>query len=262
MRSELSRMSVILHSEISGQGRTPVVLLHGMFGSVSNLMAIARALEPDFKVIRMDLRNQGKSPHRDAMTIGLMADDVKVTLAELGVERAHLLGHSLGGKVAMDLAARYPQLVDRLVVVDIAPVRYGRGHDAILDGLLGMDLVALRNRQQADEWLAPNVPELAVRQFLLKNLVRDGDAWGWKMNLDAIAENYDQLRDAPAQDRFDGPVLFVRGEKSGYIKDENRVGIQRQFPNAHIETVANAGHWLHAEYPQVFKEMVRGFLLA
>ncbi|MBD2858464.1 alpha/beta fold hydrolase [Spongiibacter sp. KMU-158] len=261
MRSELRRNSVLLHSEISGEGQYPVVLLHGMFGSASNLISVARALEPDFKVIRMDLRNQGKSPHRDAMTISLMTDDVIHTLDELNIARAHFLGHSLGGKVAMDLAVRFPERVAKVVVADIAPVRYGRGHDAILDGLLGMDMQALRSRQQADEILAKSVPELPIRQFLLKNLMRDGDSWAWKMNLSAIAENYDHLRDAPDSGNFDGPILFIRGGSSGYIREENRVGIMRQFPDARIETIADAGHWLHAEYPQIFNEMTRGFLL-
>ncbi len=261
MRSELRRNSVVLHSEISGEGEFPVVLLHGMFGSASNLISVARALEPDFKVIRLDLRNQGKSPHRDAMTIALMSDDVIHTLDELDIPRAHFLGHSLGGKVAMDIAVRYSDRVAKVVVADIAPVRYGRCHDDILDGLLGMDLVSLRSRQQADELLAKNVPEAPVRQFLLKNLLRDGDTWAWKMNLQGIADNYDNLRDAPTGDVFNGPILFIRGEKSGYIKEENRLAIMRQFPDAQLQTIANAGHWLHAEYPQIFNEMTRGFLL-
>jgi esterase len=262
MRSQLSRDSVVLHSQVGGEGTYPVILLHGMFGSASNLMSIGRALEPDFRVYRFDLRNQGKSPHRDSMTIASMADDVSRTMDELGIESAHLLGHSLGGKVAMELAARCPERVSRLVVADIAPVSYGRGHDAILDGLLSMDLRALQSRQQADDWLATAVPEVPVRQFLLKNLMRDGDHWAWRMNLQTIADCYDEMRAAPNSTPYAGPTLFVRGGNSSYIRDDNRVGIMRQFPDARIETIANAGHWLHAEYPAIFNEIVRGFLLA
>jgi esterase len=262
MRSELATGTVKLHVDISGEGDKPVVLLHGLFGSGSNLMALARSLAPFYKVYRMDLRNHGKSAHSDFMDIAVMANDVAAAMAELGIERADLFGHSLGGKVAMELAARFPHLVHHLVVADIAPVSYGRGHDEIIAGLLGLDLRALESRQQADEQLHSAVPETAIRQFLLKNLVRQGEAWEWRMNLPVIAECYDALRMAPDPGEFTGPTLFVRGGASPYIRDENRVPIQRQFPNVAIRTIADAGHWLHAEKPQIFNEIVLSFLAA
>ena len=252
-----------LHTEVSGDGAFPVILLHGLFGSASNLMAVARSLATDYKVIRMDLRNHGKSPHSDIMDIPTMAEDVLATMDTLGVQQAHILGHSLGGKVAMQLAVTAPDRVSRLVVADIAPVRYGRGHDEIITALLGMDLRALRSREQADNLLQKAVPELAIRQFLLKNIVRDGkDAWAWRMNLPVIADCYDNLRDAPSAEPFAGPTLFIRGELSKYIRDENRVPMQRQFPQMALLTIAGAGHWLHAEYPQIFNAMVADFLAA
>ncbi len=259
MRSELRNTAISLHSESRGEGEA-VVLLHGLFGSASNLLSLSRSLEPHYRVIRMDLRNHGKSPHRDAMDIPAMALDVAGTLDELGVERAVLVGHSLGGKVAMQLASTQPKRVKKLVVADIAPVRYGRGHDAIIEALLAMDLRSLRNREQADELLRTVVQELPIRQFLLKNLIRDGDSWAWRMNLPVIADCYDLLRDAPDQNVYPGPTLFVRGELSRYIVDENRVAIMRQFPDSRLETIAGTGHWLHAEKPAEFNALVNGFL--
>ena len=250
-----------LHTEVAGDGTFPVILLHGLFGSASNLMAVARSLGADYQVVRMDLRNHGKSPHSDIMDIPTMAEDVLATMDKLNIKEAHILGHSLGGKVAMQVAITAPERIQRLIVADIAPVRYGRGHDDIITALLSMDLRALRSREQADELLQKPVPELAIRQFLLKNIVRDGkDAWSWRMNLTGIADCYDNLRDAPSAEPFDGPTLFIRGELSRYIRDENRAPMQRQFPQMELLTIAGAGHWLHAEYPQIFNGMVTAFL--
>ena len=237
-----------------------MVLLHGLFGSASNLLTLGRSLEERYQVIRMDLRNHGKSPHCDYMDIPAMAKDVALTLDKLGVASAAVLGHSLGGKVAMELAATQADRVSKLIVADIAPVSYGRGHDAIITALLAMDLRALRNREQADQLLQEAVPELAIRQFLLKNLMRDGDHWVWRMNLPVIADCYDLLRAAPDTAVYNGPSLFIRGELSRYIKDDNRVGIQRQFPDSRLETITGAGHWLHAERPAEFNALVAGFL--
>ncbi|MBU0537927.1 MAG: alpha/beta fold hydrolase [Gammaproteobacteria bacterium] len=263
MRSEHMPRAVRLHTEVSGSGPVSVVLLHGLFGSASNLMAVARSLEPYFTVVRMDLRNHGKSAHSDQMDILVMALDVVAAMAELKLASAHLLGHSLGGKVAMQVAITQPERVKRLIVADIAPVRYGRGHDAIITALLGLELRSLKSREQADQLLVKDVPEIAIRQFLLKNLMRDGkDGWAWRMNLAVIAELYDNLRDAPSSEPFNGPTMFIRGEVSGYIRDENRAPMMRQFPDMYFETIPKAGHWLHAEYPAIFNGLVTDFLRA
>ncbi|WP_339674646.1 alpha/beta fold hydrolase [uncultured Zhongshania sp.] len=263
MRSEHMPRAVQLHTEVSGSGPVSVVLLHGLFGSASNLMSVARSLESHFTVVRMDLRNHGKSAHSDQMDIPVMAEDVIAAMDVLEMPCAHFLGHSLGGKVAMQVAITHPERVKRLIVADIAPVRYGRGHDAIITSLLALELRSLKNREQADQLLTKSVPEVAIRQFLLKNLMRDGkDGWAWRMNLPVIAELYDNLRDAPSAEPFDGPTLFIRGELSGYIRDENRAPMMRQFPNMYFETIANAGHWLHAEYPLIFNGLVNEFLRA
>ncbi len=261
MRSELRDGGLQMHADISGSGETAVVLLHGLFGSGSNLMSLGRYLEPAYEVVRMDLRNHGKSAHRDTMDIPQMAEDLRVTLDALEIDQCCLFGHSLGGKVAMQFAIRHPQRCSKLVVADIAPVRYGRGHDAIIEALLALDLRSLRNREHADEQLREAVPEIAVRQFLLKNLARDGQGgWMWRMNLAAIADCYDNLRDAPDSDVYSGPTLFIRGGASRYIVDENRVPIMKQFPDCRLETIEDAGHWLHAEKPQQFNGLVGEFL--
>ncbi|GAB3379875.1 alpha/beta fold hydrolase [Spongiibacter taiwanensis] len=261
MRRELATGTVTLHADTSGSGDETVVLLHGLFGSSSNLMALARSLEPFFTVVRMDLRNHGKSAHSDSMALRSLAKDVCAKLNEMNIDAAHLVGHSLGGKVAMEMALAFPARVKRLVVADIAPVAYGRGHDQIFAGLFALDLRNLESRQQADRELEASVPELAIRSFLLKNLIRaDGGGWAWRMNLTALAEDYDAIRAAPEAGVFDGPTLFIRGGASDYVLDEHRVLIQRQFPQVEIQTVAEAGHWLHAEKPQVFNEMVLQFL--
>lgn len=261
MRRELATGTVPLHADISGVGEEAVVLLHGLFGSSSNLLALARSLEPFFRVIRMDLRNHGKSPHSESMALRALAADVRAKLDDLGIDAAHVVGHSLGGKVAMEMAVTFAPRVKRLVVADIAPVAYARGHDAIFAGLFALDLRSLESRQQADYQLQSAVPETAIRSFLLKNLVRDDQGgWAWRMNLQALADGYEAIRGAPDAGVFTGPTLFIRGGASAYVAEEHRVLIQRQFPQVEIQTIAEAGHWLHAEKPQVFNEMVLQFL--
>lgn len=261
MRSELATGTVNLHAEVRGEGEKTVVLLHGLFGSGSNLLALTKYLSPFYKVVLLDLRNHGKSAHSEVMDIPHMAKDVIAKLDDLDINQADIMGHSLGGKVAMDVAASFPERVRQLVVADIAPVAYGRGHDDILTALQGLDLRGIESRQQADVELQSAIPEVAIRQFLLKNLMRSSDEnWAWKMNLSAIAQCYDNLSEAPSKGIFSGPTLFIRGGASDYIKDEYRVGIQKQFPNVEIKTIEEAGHWLHAEKPVIFNEMVLSFL--
>ncbi len=250
-----------LHAVRSGSGQQAVVLLHGLFGSASNLGLLARALEADFTVYRVDLRNHGRSFQLDDMDLPAMADDVARLLSAEGLERAHLVGHSLGGKVAMQLALNRPERVASLVVADIAPIAYPRHHDAILAALQGIDLRALKNREQADQALKPAVDEAGVRQFLLKNLARDNGGWQWRMNLPALAANYDALRAAPSGEPYIGPVLFIKGEESDYITEEARGPIMRLFPGCQVKVIQGAGHWLHADKPAVFNRLVLRFLL-
>lgn len=240
----------------------PLIILHGLFGSLSNWGAQSSQLATDFSVYGLDLRNHGGSPHSDNMNYTVMAEDVIEFMDDHGIERCHLLGHSMGGKTAMQAALSAPQRIDRLVVADIAPVHYRGQHDSILDGLDAIDLSSIKSRNEADKVLAEYVPDELVRQFLLTNLVRskEGD-FSWRINLPVLKQNYDRLREAPASEGvFEGPTLFVKGASSNYIQEKHRDAILARFPNAKTKVIMHTGHWLHAEKPQTFYRIVHGFL--
>ncbi len=239
----------------AGQG-SPVVLLHGLFGSARNLGGLARALAPAHRVVSMDLRNHGDSPHAAGMGYDTMAEDVADTMQAAGLERAAILGHSMGGKVAMRLALSAPQRVSRLVVADIAPVAYPSHFGGFARAMAAMP--ATLSRSAADAMLAPDVPDPAIRSFLLHNF-RPGE--GWRIGLAEIVaalpriENWDALGE-----RYDGPTLFVTGAQSDYVTPEHRPAILRLFPTAKFVAIEGAGHWLHAEQPAAFNAAVAAFL--
>lgn len=249
-----------LHFRLHGHG-PPLVLLHGLFGSNENFGAVGRALADRYTIYALDLRNHGRSPHGRAMDYATLAGDVRDTMDAHGLASAHLLGHSLGGKTAMELALSNPERVRRLVVVDIAPVAYPPRHGAELEAMHGLDPATVASRREADDRLADAVPDPAVRQFLLKNLVRSGASFAWRLPLETIVEQYPQIAAAPpSPGRYDGPTLFVRGGESDYLPDDAERVIRQRFPAARIETLAGAGHWVHVEAPERFVELVRGFL--
>jgi len=241
----------------------PLLILHGLFGSLGNWGGQSRQLAKDFAVYGLDLRNHGGSPHSDVMDYASMANDVIEFMDDHGLERCHLLGHSMGGKTAMQVALSAPDRVMRLVVADIAPVHYGGQHDSILDGLQAIDLTKVRTRNEADEVLAQHEPDELIRQFLLTNLVRDseGDGFHWRINLPVLSKNYDNLREKPSSDGvFPGPTLFVKGALSNYIQEKHKEAILERFPAAKTKVILHTGHWLHAEKPQTFYRIVHGFL--
>lgn len=244
-----------------GQGE-PLVMLHGLFGSLENLGGIARLLAERYQIHALDLRNHGRSPHAPEHSYPLMAEDVAAYLDQAGLERAHLLGHSMGGKVAMTLALTRPERVERLVVLDIAPVHYPPHHQDILAGLHQLDLARLASREEADRFLEAFVPELAVRQFLLKNLVRDGaGGFRWRINLAALSREYEEVMAGQESGQpFPRPVLFIKGGDSDYIREEQWPHIQRLFPQATLRVIPQTGHWLHAEKPNVVAATARRFL--
>jgi esterase len=254
-------MNPPLHFQAVGRGE-PLVVLHGLFGSLENWAGISRRLGEHFEVFALDLRNHGRSPHLPDMDYPSMAGDVLDWMGGRNLARVSLLGHSMGGKTAMQLALQHPEAVRKLVVVDIAPRAYAPRHREILDALLTLDVSAYQNRLQMEEALAPAIPDRATRQFLLKNVGRDGHgAFFWKMNLPAIARSYDQLNQGLMEDHiFDGPALFVLGGQSDYVQPEDKPRIQRLFPRATFRTLATAGHWVHSEAPHVFVEAVLEFL--
>ena len=252
-----------LHVERLGEG-TPLLILHGLFGSGQNWRTLAkRVLAPHFEVWAVDLRNHGQSPHTDVFTYEAMADDVIALIEDEAPGAVHLLGHSLGGKVAMHVALRAPHLIEKLIVVDIAPKAYNARHSDILSALKGLELETMGNRNDIDAALSTDIPNAMVRQFLLKNAQRRPEGgFAWKINLAAIDANYHRVNEplegyAPNQ----GPTLFVRGGKSTYILDDDIPLIREWFPSAELSTIAEAGHWVHYEAPKPFSEAIRTFLL-
>lgn len=261
-------MSVELNYRITGDG-SPLILLHGLFGSLENLGGISRRLQDQWQIHALDQRNHGSSPHTDTMDYPSMADDVLAYMDARGLDKAAILGHSMGGKTAMQLALQAPERVDRIVVADIAPVNYHPRHDAVLEGLTSIDTGSIRSRQDADRLLAEYVEEPGVRQFLLKNLVRVTDderndypgLYRWRLNLPVIRQCYLKLAEAPEGDHpFEGPVLFIKGADSAFIQEKHRDEIRRRFPNADLRIIAGTGHWLHAEKPDSFAALCRRFL--
>lgn len=251
----------LLHTRIQGDGE-PVVILHGLFGSGTNWNRIARDLSSDHQVVVMDLPNHGQSPHIENMTYPAMATAVANTLDHYGIPPGAVIGHSMGGKVAMTLALNSPEYVRRLLVGDIAPIRYGdHGHGRLLRALQRMDPQRLGSRSAASDALADDIPEAGLRQFLLTNLESRDGAFAWRIPLQALEANLPVIADFPEIDgRFDEPALFLHGANSDYVPETAHATIHTLFPHAGIETLADAGHWLHAEQPQAFMERTRRFL--
>ncbi|MEN8261630.1 MAG: alpha/beta fold hydrolase [Pseudomonadota bacterium] len=240
-----------------------MTILHGLFGSGRNWNVIARRLSEQARVWVPDLRNHGASPHSEPMTYPAMAADVRALLDEQGIERSDMIGHSMGGKAAMWLALTEPERVNKLVVVDIAPVRYAHSFRNIIRTLRRLPLDHVTGRADADGWLAQHIPELALRQFLLQNLIRRENRSLWRINLDGIERALPALMAFPEAGRvrpFHGKVLFVAGGRSNYILPEHTVVIRRLFPHACIERLPDAGHWLHSEQPEQFMNVVQAFL--
>ena len=259
---------MLLHYLEQGQGQ-PLVILHGLFGTLDNWQTLARrwATEAGLRVISVDLRNHGRSFHSPEHTYALMAQDVLALFdhLQLGPETT-LMGHSMGGKVAMRFALDYPERLARLIVVDIAPGFSDMAHqDDIIAGLQAVNLAAITNRQEADAALALHVRNVGTRQFLLKNLYRQEDnSFAWRINLPVLAAQVAAIGEATTSPTpFLKPALFIRGGKSDYITADDKLhGIPALFPNSQVATVVDAGHWVHAEKPEEIFEMVKAFALA
>ncbi len=241
----------------------PVLILHGLFGSLKNWNRHARQLAEEFKVFSLDLRNHGSSPHVDIMNYPVMADDVLEFLDAQEINRTHVLGHSMGGKVAMQMALSHPTRITKLLVVDIAPVAYTGnrgGHDEVFEGLSAVEPGTLTARNEADEILAKFISEPAIRQFLLTNLEHEEQGFRWRFNLPALKANYDELRNNLITDKpCDKQVLFIKGALSNYIQEDDKEHILALFPSAKVKIVMGAGHWVHAEKPELFSKIVRDF---
>ncbi len=250
---------MILNAIQAGEG-PPVVLMHGLFGAARNFGAVQRALAPRFRVIALDMRNHGDSPHDQDMRYAAQAADVRETLRSLGIETAAVIGHSMGGKAAMALALLWPGMVGRLMVSDIAPVNYQHGNTALTDAMQAIRLAPELTRREADAALAGVTEDELLRQFLLQNLRFGADPY-WRIGLNEIAAAIPDLEgwiDIPG--KYSGPAVFVTGARSDYVLPEHRPIIRAQFPAARFVAVKNAGHWVHADNPQGFLSVVEAFL--
>jgi esterase len=261
-------MKIRLAAAEYGEG-PPLAILHGLFGSGRNWASIAGRLAAHHRVIALDLRNHGASPWADTMDYAEMAEDVGATLRALGHRHFALLGHSMGGKAAMVAALRHGGDVERLVIVDVAPTRYAPHHLGYVGAMRALDLAAITRRAEADTRLAPAVADAAERAFLLQNLVFPDGAAGemarWRLNLPAIERAMPDLVGFPAMPpgaAYRGPALFVSGGRSNYLRADHEPAIRRLFPAARVARIADAGHWLHAEQPQAFLDIVEPFLAA
>ncbi len=250
-----------LHFRSYGQG-SPLIILHGLFGSLENWHTVSERLSSRFQVFAVDQRNHGQSPHSSEMDYKLLAEDLAEFMQTHHLAEAHILGHSMGGKTAMQFAFLHPGYVRRLVVVDIAPRMYAPRHNQILEAMVSLDLAHFTDRKQIEKALEPQIPELALRRFLIKSVAHlPNGGFAWKLNLEGINTQYDKLNAELTSDRpFEKPTLFVRGEKSDYIGESDEVLIRRLFPAAKFRTIEGAGHWVHADAPEVFVDMVLDFL--
>ena len=252
-----------LNFKTYGQGN-PIIILHGLFGTLDNWQTIARQLSEEYLVYLVDQRNHGRSPHTDDFDYSLLAEDLKDFMDNEGMSQATIIGHSMGGKTAMQFAINYPEMVTSLVVVDIAPKAYKGGHQEIFDALLAIDLKKIESRKMADEQLMIPIPDFGVRQFLLKNLTRDKEGgYRWKMNLPAIYKNYQNILATILTDEpYTGPSLFIRGGRSGYIQAEDESLIKSIFSETQIVTISEAGHWVHAEAPKALLSAFENFMVS
>lgn len=249
-----------LHYQESGEG-IPLIIIHGLFGSADNWRSMAKYFSRFYRVVSVDLRNHGRSPHSDEQNFTIMAGDIHQLCEDLRLDQVNILGHSLGGKVAMKFAAMYPDMVAKLVVVDIAPRQYFSAHTPLMDAMLALNLSQFTRRTEVDDALAESVPDKAVRQFLLMNLVSERENFQWRINLPALKANYPELMAAISEDKtFSMPSLFVYGELSDYVTEQDRQQISRQFTEAKFSGIEKAGHWVQAERPQQFKKVVEEFL--
>lgn len=249
-----------LNHKTFGQG-DPLIILHGLFGMLDNWQTLAKKFAGNYTVILVDQRNHGKSPHVDDIDYSLMAEDLKNFMEDNWIYEANIMGHSMGGKVAMQFAMEYPEMLNKLVVVDMGIKQYARRHDEIYDAMLSLDVANLEGRSDALSHLSGKIDELGTVQFLMKNLSRNKEGgYRWKMNLSALHEHYENILAPIEGTNYEGETLFLRGGVSRHVLDEDWSSIQEIFPNSKLATIDNAGHWVHADAPKELFEIVSAFL--
>lgn len=255
--------SMNLNYKKLGEGK-PIVILHGLFGMLDNWITCGRALSELYQVYLIDQRNHGNSGHSADHNYTLMSNDLLQMCDVEQLEKIILIGHSMGAKTAMRFALDHPDRVEALILIDMGVKAYTGGHETIFRALSSIDIHALASRKEAEDLLADSIPEAGVRQFLLKNLTRNTDGtYAWKFNLKALFDHYEQVLEAIQSDcPFQGKTAFIRGARSGYIKNDDWEGITHLFPDATLFTIPDAGHWVHADQPQLLLDVIMRWLRA
>jgi esterase len=246
-----------------GQG-FPVIILHGLLGLSDNWVSFGRRLAADFEVIIPDLRNHGQSPHSATFDYPALVEDLKEMIRNLGLKRFSLIGHSLGGKIAMFYALQCPEILEKLVVVDISLREYTdhKLHDELIEAMLAVDFSIVRSRSGIDEQLKKKIRSERLRQFLLKSAYwRDKEHLAWRIDLASVKKNLPEISgEISSQTEFLQPALFIRGGLSDYLSEDDTYPILKKFPRAMFETIENATHWVHADAPEEFYRRVKDFL--
>lgn len=250
-----------LHHKHFGSGN-PMVILHGLFGMLDNWRSFARRYEGEHLLYLLDQRNHGRSPHDPTMNYPMMANDIKETMEQQWLyDGAIIMGHSMGGKAAMQLALEYADLVQALIVVDIAPRTYEGSHEHIIEALMSIPIAQKSAREEISRILSAKIQSQGVVRFLMKNLARrDEGGFTWRCNLDSIAANYKHLLASPQGEPYPGPALFVKGSESPYIRAEDEQLILEHFPKATIVDISGAGHWVHIDQPDTLHQSIRHFI--
>jgi esterase len=251
---------MILNYKTQGSG-PPILILHGLFGMLDNWKSIANQLETDYSVYLLDLRNHGRSPHDGDHSYTAMAEDIREFMESQYMYSAYIIGHSMGGKVAMQFAYEYPDMVEKMIIVDIAPKTYTGGHEAIIDALLAIPIDAVQSRTEVEDRLSPKIKNQSERAFLMKNLTRKKEGgFAWKMNLEVLSKDYSQImRNTNFEHPIEVPTCFIRGGNSRYIEDKDETTIGQFFSQSSIVTIEDAGHWVHADKPQELLDIIKAY---
>ncbi len=265
----------LFYRELGSKG-TPTIILHGLYGSSDNWLSIAKQLQNDYKLVLVDLRNHGKSGHSDEMTFNAMVDDLHELFEKKNLKDFNLIGHSMGGKVAMRFALNYPEFIQKLVILDIAPKSYAsfsnfsqniNDHGHIINSLLELNLHEAKSRNELDKALSQNISSERIRQFLLKNIERDNNnEFHWRLNIKALKNNLPEIMDGfshinTMEQTCTLPTLFISGENSNYFLEDDPFTARKLFPNADFVRLPNAGHWIHADQPELLIKTLNYFLL-
>jgi len=241
----------------------PVIILHGLLGMLDNWHSFAKKLSSDYWVISVDQRNHGKSFHSDAFNYDLLTHDLKEFMDQNHIPKAHFIGHSMGGKTVLNFINTYPEMSDKNVIVDISPKEYTGGHEEVFEALSNLPLSTINSRIEAAELLLQTLHYEGLVNFLLKNLLRNKDgSFSWKANIQSLTDNYDKIiGEISFNETVDAPTLFIQGEQSDYIDNEDQRLLEDNFTNFRIKKINNAGHWVHVDQPDELLEDVKNFLL-